>query len=304
MTKPRIKVQEVALRDGFQSEYDFVPTAQKIALCNALSRTGLSAIEVTAFVSPKAIPLLADAAQVMQGIDRVPGVRYGVLVPNLRGLERALDVGPDDVNLFMSVTEGHNRANVRASCEESFASLSQVIHRAWKESVSINVSLSCAFGCPIDGEVSQHLTLAWVERFMALGVTRISLADTTGMAYPRQVSALCEEAQRRWPQARFSLHFHNTRGMGLANVLAGAATGIRSFDASLGGIGGCPYAPGASGNICTEDTVHLLECEGFDTGVDLSALIACARQLPEIVGHGVPGQVVKAGARLAQTDAA
>lgn len=294
----KIKLQEVVLRDGFQSEGRFVDTERKVQLCNQLSRTGLSAIEVTAFVSPKAIPMLADAEQVMSAIDRRPDVTYAVLVPNLRGAERALSAAADEANLFMSVTEGHNRSNLRASCEDSFEQLCAVIERLGGATLQTSLTLSCCFGCAIDGEVSTATVLGWVERFIDRGVNRICLADTTGMAYPSQVIGCVEACLSRWPDLDLGLHFHNTRGMGLANVLAGAVAGVRRFDGSLGGIGGCPYAPGATGNVCTEDMAHLLECEGYETGVDLAALLACARQLPEIVGHDVQGQVVKAGPRL------
>lgn len=294
----RVHLQEVVLRDGFQGEARFIPTADKIALCDRLSLTGLSKIEVTSFVSPKAIPMLADADEVMRGIERVPGVQYTALVPNLRGAERAAATRPDEFNLFMSVTEGHNRSNLRSSCEASFQHLGEVFSFAGQARIAVNVALSCCFGCPIDGEVPADAPLTWAARFIELGVTRISLCDTTGMAYPAQVEALTHEFLRRWPQIELTLHFHNTRGMGLANILAGANAGARRFDASLGGIGGCPYAPGATGNVCTEDAVHMLQLQGFETGVNLEALIDCARGVPALLGHEIPGQVVKAGRRL------
>lgn len=298
----QVHIHEVVLRDGLQGEARFIPTADKILLCNELSRAGLAKIEVTSFVSPKAIPTLADAEPLMQAIERVPGVIYSVLVPNLRGAERAMATRPDEFNLFMSVTEGHNQSNLRSSREHSFEGLREVIALAERERIAVNVSLSCSFGCPIDGEVPMDEPLAWAARFIERGVTRVSLCDTTGMAYPAQVDALTGEFLRRWPLAELTLHFHNTRGMGLANILAGANAGARRFDASLGGIGGCPYAPGATGNVCTEDAVHLLQLQGFDTGVNLDALIACARSLPDLLGHEVPGQVVKAGRRLDRRD--
>lgn len=294
----RVHIHDVVLRDGLQGEARLIPTADKVALCDRLSRTGLSKIEVTSFVSPKAIPMLADADELMRRIERLPGVQYTVLVPNLRGAERAAATGPDEFNLFMSVTEGHNRSNVRMSREQSFEGLCEVIALAGRERIPVNVSLSCCFGCPIDGEVTAQESLAWAARFLERGVTRLSLCDTTGMAYPAQVEALTGEFLRRWPQAELTLHFHNTRGMGLANILAGVQAGARRFDASLGGIGGCPYAPGATGNVCTEDVVHMLHLQGFETGVNLEALIACARGLPALLGHDVPGQVMKAGRRL------
>lgn len=291
-------MQEVATRDGFQSEVRFIPTADKIALIDRLSKTGLAKIEVTSFVSPKAIPMLADADAVMAGITRVPGVEYAVLVPNLKGAERAAAWKPDEINLIMSVTEGHNLSNVRMTREQSFAALRDVVALCKREKIPVNVSLSCCFGCPIDGEVTRDESLGWAARYLELGVDGISLCDTTGMAYPSQVASAVREYRRRWPDAGLTMHFHNTRGLGLANVLAAANEGAARFDSSLGGLGGCPYAPGATGNVCTEDVTHLLELEGYDTGVDLLALLACARDLPSLVGHEVPGQVMKAGRRL------
>ncbi len=246
----RVYIQEVALRDGFQSETGFVPTAQKIALANALSRTGLAKLEVTSFVSPKAIPNLRDAEEVMQGIERVPGVLYTVLVPNMRGAERALATRADEWNLVMSVSETHNLMNLRMTREQSFAQLAEVIAfaRSSAPATQINVSLSCSFGCPVEGDVPAAETHRWIGRFLELeGVHGVSICDTTGMAHPTQVRAICTEHRRRWPEAEATLHFHNTRGMGLANVLAGLEAGVDRFDASLGGLGGCPYAPGCDG---------------------------------------------------------
>ncbi|HKY92458.1 MAG TPA: hydroxymethylglutaryl-CoA lyase [Nevskiaceae bacterium] len=297
-SRSRVHLQEVVTRDGFQSEVRFIPTADKIALIDRLSRTGLAKIEVTSYASPKAIPMLADAEAVMAGITREPGVEYGVLVPNLKGAERAAAAKPDEFNLVMSVTEGHNLSNVRMTREQSFAALRDVVALAKRERIPVNVSLSCCFGCPIDGEVTQAQALGWAARYLELGVDGVSLCDTTGMAFPSQVAAMVREYRRRWPDAGLTMHFHNTRGLGLANVLASANEGATRFDGSLGGLGGCPYAPGATGNVCTEDVAHLLELEGFDTGVDLLALLAVARDIPTLVGHEVPGQVMKAGRRL------
>lgn len=296
--KRRVFMHEVAPRDGLQSENIFLPTADKIALINALSAAGLSKIEVTSFTSPKAIPALTDAEEVMRGIKRAPGVVYSVLIPNVRGAERALAVAPDEFNLVMSATEAHNQSNLRMSREASFAALSEVISIARRNRISINTSVSCSFGCPLEGDVAPEEVLRWAARFVEQGVDSVTLCDTTGMAYPAQVRALCEAFQQRWPQMTLALHFHNTRGMGLANICAGFSAGVSRFDASLGGIGGCPYAPGATGNVCTEDVVHMLQLEGCDTGVDLDALIRCARGLGPLLGHEVPGQIIKAGKRL------
>jgi hydroxymethylglutaryl-CoA lyase len=291
----RVYLQDVAVRDGFQIEPRFIPTEQKIALINALSQTGLAKIEVTSFTSPKAIPALADAEQVMLGIKRTPGVIYTVLVPNMRGAERALGCHADEFNLVMSVSETHNLANLRMTREQSFAQLSEVIDFVRPAGVALNVSLSCSFGCPMEGKVEKSELFGWVQRFVDFGIHGITLCDTTGMAYPTQVEDICGAFKRQWKNIELTLHFHNTRGMGLANALAAIEAGVDRFDASLGGLGGCPYAPGATGNICTEDLAHMLELMGYQTNVNVDALIGCARQLPAILGHEVPGQVAKAG---------
>ncbi|AVT19937.1 hydroxymethylglutaryl-CoA lyase [Paracidovorax avenae] len=294
----RIHMQEVGTRDGLQMEQAFVPTEDKIALVDALSDAGLAKIEVTAFVSPAAIPALRDAEIVMREIVRRPGVAYAALVPNVRGAERAIEARTDELNLVMSVSETHNLANLRMTRAQSFASLAQVVATAQGAGVAVNVSLSCVFGCPMEGDVAESEVFGWVQRFADLGVGGITLCDTTGMAYPAQVAALVAAARARWPAMAFTLHFHNTRGMGLANVLAAIDAGADRFDASLGGLGGCPYAPGASGNVCSEEVVHALELMGYDTGVDLPALLAAARRLPALIGHDIPGQLAKAGRRL------
>ena len=292
--KPRIHFNEVVTRDGFQNEPEFVATDAKVALIDELSACGYAKIEVTSFVSAKAIPMLRDADQVMGRIRRAPGVEYSVLVPNRRGAERALESKADELNLVMSVSEAHNRANLRMSRQDSLAALGEVI-RSVDGRTPINVSLSCSFGCPIEGDVPQDELLRWAQGFADLGVRGLTICDTTGMAHPAQVSRIAERLQQRFDRLQLTLHFHNTRGMGLANVLAGVQAGITRFDGSLGGLGGCPYAPGASGNICSEDAIHMLEAMGLHTGIDLDRLLAAARQLPAIVGHEVPGQVAKAG---------
>jgi hydroxymethylglutaryl-CoA lyase len=289
----RLYFNEVSTRDGFQIEPEFVPTDRKIALIDALSECGYAKIEVTSFTSPKAIPMLRDAEEVMGRIKRALGVAYTVLVPNLRGAERALESRADELNLVMSVSETHNLANLRMPRENSFAALTEVIQRVDGQT-PINVSLSCAFGCPMEGEVTQQEVLQWAQRFADLGVRGLTICDTTGMANPAQVSRLAEALQAKLTQ-QLTLHFHNTRGMGLANVLAAVQGGIECFDGSLGGLGGCPYAPGASGNVCSEDAVHMLDAMGYDTGMVLERLLQVAREMPGIVGHDVPGQVAKAG---------
>ncbi|MFI5447172.1 hydroxymethylglutaryl-CoA lyase [Polaromonas sp. UC242_47] len=292
--KQRIYFNEVATRDGFQIEPAFIATDTKVALVDALSECGYAKIEVTSFTSPKAIPMLRDADEVMGRIRRVPGVEYTVLVPNLRGAERALEAQADELNLVMSTSETHNLANLRMPMVRSFAALSEVIQLV-DGRTPINVSLSCCFGCPMEGDVPLEGVLAWVERFADQGVRGVTICDTTGMAHPAQVGRMVEALQQRFSQLQLTLHFHNTRGMGLANVLAAVQDGITRFDGSLGGLGGCPYAPGASGNISSEDAIHMLDAMGYNTGMDLPKLLAIARQMPDIVGHEVPGQVAKAG---------
>ncbi|QCB46930.1 hydroxymethylglutaryl-CoA lyase [Hydrogenophaga sp. PAMC20947] len=295
----RIYMQEVGTRDGLQVEKVFVPTQDKIALVNALSLAGMAKIEVTAFVSPKAIPALRDAETVLREIDRVAGVVYSALVPNVRGAERAIDARADELNLVMSASESHNLSNLRMTRAQSFAALSEVNAIARGAKAAVNISLSCSFGCPMEGDVPESTVLDWCERYIGeLGARGVTLCDTTGMAYPGQVAALTRAFRERWPETELTLHFHNTRGMGLANVLAGIDAGADRFDASLGGIGGCPYAPGASGNVCSEEIVHALELMGYDTGVNLISLIDASMRLPALIRHDIPSQIVKAGRRL------
>lgn len=290
----RLYIQEVSVRDGFQIESKFVPTEQKIELINGLSHTGLAKIEVTSFTSPKAIPALADAEAVMRQIERVPGVEYTALVPNTRGAERALDCNVDELNVVMSASETHNLANLRMTPEQSLTQFALIVKLA-EGRAQVNASLSTAFGCPFEGEVADEFVLQRVSRFVDIGIRRVTLCDTTGMANPAQVERLCRAARLRWPELIFTAHFHDTRAMGLANALAALEAGIDRFDASLGGLGGCPFAPGASGNVCTEDLVHMFEAMGYRTGINLDALLALARNMPAIVEHEVPGQVMKAG---------
>lgn len=291
----RVFVNEVSVRDGFQSEPQFVPTDEKIRLIDRLSDTGLAKIEVTSFVSPKAIPNLRDAQEVMAGITRKPGVVYAALVPNERGCERALESKVDEINLVMSVGETHNLANMRMTHEKSLEQFRRVMDLVRGTKMQVNGCVATAFGCPFEGEQPVAKVMGVVRQYLDMGMNSITLADTTGMADPRQVNELCRIFFETFPGTPLTVHFHNTRGMGLANVIAALNAGVNSFDASLGGIGGCPYAPGATGNICTEDMVHMLASCGVDTGVDLDRLLAIARDLPGIVGHEVPGQVMRAG---------
>ena len=290
----RIYIQEVAPRDGFQIEPKFIPTEDKVSLVDGLSHAGLAKIEVTSFSSPRAIPALADAEEVLRRISRVPGVEYSALVPNVRGCARALEADIDEINVVISASETHNRANLRMSCEQSFAGIREISALAHGR-VHVNVSISTAFGCPFEGEIGKARIMSFVDRLAEMGIRRISLCDTTGVANPVQVHRLCGDVLTGWPAITFTAHFHDTRAMGLANAWAALEAGIDRFDAALGGLGGCPFAPGASGNVCTEDMVHMFAAMGHRTGVDLEHLIALARRLPGLVGHDVPGQIMKAG---------
>ena len=224
---------------------------------------------------------------------------YSALVPNVRGAERAIEARTDELNLVMSASESHNLCNLRMTREQSFAALSEVAAIAREARTATNISLSCSFGCPMEGDVTTAVVLDWCARFVEeIGSDGVTLCDTTGMAFPGQVEALTAAFLARWPNTPLTLHFHNTRGMGLANVLAGIDAGADRFDASLGGIGGCPYAPGATGNVCTEEIVHALDLMGFATGVDLPRLIEASKRLPALIGHEIPSQIVKAGRRL------
>jgi len=293
----KLYIQEVAPRDGFQNESQFIETDDKIAFIDALSKSGFAKIEVTSFTSPKAIPALRDAEVVMHRIRRQPGVVYTALVPNVRGAQRALECGLDEVNLVMSVSETHNQANLRMTRDQSYAQLAEVVSVVRGGGVAVNVSLSTVFGCPMEGDIAAAEVFRLMEGFAGMGVDGITLCDTTGMAFPTQVAAIADEARRRFPGLELTLHFHNTRGMALANTMAALEAGIDRFDASLGGLGGCPYAPGASGNVCTEELVHMLELMGYDTGVDLQRLLAISATLSPLIGHDVPSQILKAGPR-------
>ncbi len=234
----------------------------------------------------------------MHRIHRQPDVIYTVLVPNMRGAERAMSCGVDEINLVMSVSETHNLSNLRMSRERSFEQLAAVIGEVRNTDTAINVSLSTVFGCPMQGDIAQSDVLAWIDRFAQLGVTGVTLCDTTGMAYPTQVGSLFSTVLERFAGLQVTAHFHNTRGMALANTVMALQAGVERFDSSLGGLGGCPYAPGASGNVTTEDLVHMLELMGYDTGVDLAAILAISRTLAPLIGHDVNSQTLAAGTRM------
>jgi hydroxymethylglutaryl-CoA lyase len=295
---PDIVIQEVAPRDGLQIEPNWVPTDDKIRLINSLSATGFARIEVSSFVSPKAVPSLRDAAEVFARIERRAGTVYTALIPNRKGAELALGARADELNFVMSASETHHRANMNMTHEHSLAALAEIVQSAHDSGAPVNATVATAFGCPFEGVQPFRKVLDIVRRYLGLGADGITLADTTGMANPNQVCQLVAEALLLVPSDKLTLHFHNTRGLGLVNVLAAYDTGARRFDAALGGLGGCPFAPGATGNVCTEDLVNLCHEIGLKTGLDLDDLIDLSRRLAGLVGHDVPGQVAKAGRPL------
>jgi len=292
----RISLREVGPRDGLQNE-DPVPTAAKVELINTLARTGVSRIEAVSYVKPEAIPQMADADQVWDGITRAPAVRYSALAPNLRGARRALDAGFTEVEVVVSASDTHNRRNVNRGTAESLDDIAVIIDEAHRRGAACQVVVATAWGCPYEGDVPAGRVLSVAGRAVADGADSISFGDTTGMATPGRVTELVGGFRSRHPEVPLNLHFHNTRGTGLANVLAALELGVDDFDASVGGLGGCPYAPGASGNIATEELVYMVEDMGVATGVDLAAMIGAAEEAERIVGRQLPSQVLRAGPR-------
>jgi len=299
MSRPRkVIVTEVGPRDGFQIEHDFIPTATKIALINQLIDAGVRRVEFSSFVSPRAVPQLADAAEVLAGIDRSRGTELIALVPNARGAARAVEAGTDALCVFVSASETHNRKNVNRTVEESLAGFEEVMAIAKRAGTPVHGAIATAFGCPFEGDVPVAQVGRIAKRFRELGMVGVALGDTTGMATPPLVVERCRHLKEHVPELPITLHFHNTRGLGLVNVVAGLDEGVDSYESSFAGLGGCPFAPGATGNICTEDLVNLLNELGIETGIDLDRLCGVARRVEDVIGRPLPGQVMKAGPRL------
>jgi hydroxymethylglutaryl-CoA lyase len=291
-----VTICEVGTRDGFQIESAFIPTAVKIDMVNRLSAAGVPRIEVTSFVHPKAVPQMRDAAEVMAGITRQPGTIYAALIPNDKGAQRAIEAGVDKLHTVLSASESHNLANVNMTIAESLTKLAAVAQVAHAANVPLQGGISTAFGCPFEGQVALEKLEYITARLVELGFQAIGLADTTGMANPAQVHRTFACLIPKFPGIEWTLHTHNTRSMAIPNILAAMECGVSHFDSSIGGLGGCPFAPGATGNVCTEDLVHCLHAMDIATGIDLDQLIAAAQDLEGIIGRSLPGQVMKAGA--------
>lgn len=292
-----VTIRDVGPRDGFQAEKEFILTDKKVTIINALSRTGLKMIEATSFVHPKIVPQMRDALEVMQRIERVPGVIYSAFVPNVFGARRAVEAGIDCILVTVVATETYNHKNMGMSIGESMARLVQAIEVAKEAGISAWGAIGAAFGCPYEGEVPEDRVLALIGQFLDAGAEGIFLGDPTGMANPCQVVRLVHEIFQRWPGLKLDLHFHDARGMAMANILAAMQAGVTIFDGSIGGLGGSPFGPDPTGNIPTEDLVHMLSEMGIETGIDLDALIACAHLTQEVIGRELPGRLMRMGKR-------
>jgi len=299
-----VEIREVGPRDGLQNETT-IPVAERIALIDALSATGLTAIEAASFVHPKAIPPMAGSAEVMKGITRVPGVRYRALVPNERGALDALECDADELEVVMSISETHNRKNINMTPDESVQQIIELTALAHREGTPVEAILSTAFGCAYEGDISPLKVARYARRvFDEGGVDGLSFGDTSGMATPRVVIELLDALEEAGIDvSRIGLHFHNTRNTGLANILVAMQRGVSRFDAAIGGLGGCPYSPGATGNVATEDVVHMVEDLGATTGIELESLIRCGELAEELVGRQLPAQVLRSGPRTRTVDA-
>ncbi|XAH22753.1 hydroxymethylglutaryl-CoA lyase [Xylophilus sp. GW821-FHT01B05] len=298
-----ITITEVGPRDGLQSEKTFIPTARKVQIIDAIFASGIRSVEATSFVSPSAVPQMSDAAEVLRQIQRPEHSVVSVLAPNVRGAHSAIRAGADELVAFVSASETHNRKNLNRSVAESLANIEEVAELASQEGVRLRAAIATAFGCPFEGNIAVDSVVRVARAFARAGVGHLTLADTTGMATPSIVRAVCASVRDAVPDTRISLHFHNTRGLGLLNVAAGIELQIDAYESSIAGVGGCPFAPGATGNVCTEDLVHYLHEEGHSTGIDLETLVQAAWLMEETLGRALPGQVMRAGKRLRLYDA-
>lgn len=291
----RVSIREVGPRDGLQNEEVILTTAQKLRLIDALGATGLSQIEVGSFVRAQNVPQMADTPEVFGALERRPGVIYSAIAPNLVGARRAVAAQADAIQVFLSASESHNQSNVNMGIAQSLAAVADMAALVSGAGVAFDAVLSVAFGCPFEGDVPIAQVIELCERLLSLGAGQLTLGDTTGMAHPLLVQQVVLAFRERFPDRDLRLHLHSARGAGLANILAALQVGVSEFDSSLGGIGGCPFAPGAPGNLCTEDLTHMLHEMGIATGLDLPRLLDTAGMLEQMLGHQVPGQTIKAG---------
>ncbi len=299
----RAVVYEVGPRDGLQNEAAQIPTERKLALIAALAKAGLQRIEVTSFVSPRWIPQLADAEQVVAALPRSPEVVYSALVPNEQGLQRSIDAGLSEAAFFLSSSESHSKKNINKSVAEAVALYTKLAKKALAAGLKVRAYVSTVWGCPYEGEVPLERSVELARRMVDLGCYQVSLGDTIGVGTPVQTRAVLEGMLARLPAAQLAMHMHDTRGTALANVLVGLSMGITTFDASVGGLGGCPYAPGAAGNLATEDLVYMLQGMGIETGVDLELLVEAGQLAQEAVGRELPGKYLKAASGARQKKA-
>lgn len=289
----RVRVVEVGMRDGLQNEKVFVPTEEKINLINKLSETGLCQIEITSFVSPKVMPQLADNMEVAHNIARQDGINYTALVPNKRGLESAKATGIKEVVFFLSATEGHSMKNINKSVKEALRVGEEVVQEASAAGIKVRVNLSTVFGCPFDGPINPQKVLQICRELLAMGVYEVAISDTIGVANPRQVAEVINLLAGEIELGKIAVHFHDTRGSGLANVLAALQCGITTIDSSFGGLGTCPYTSGASGNIATEDLVYMLHGMGIETGINLEQLVRCSQMAQKMLGRTLPSKYLQ-----------
>ena len=301
ITIDHIHIVEVGPRDGLQNEKVTIPTEAKIDYITALADAGLTTIEAGAFVSPKWVPQMADTAEVYRNIPKDPGVDYPVLVPNMRGLDRAIETGVKSISIFTAASETFNQRNINMTIDESFINYAPVAARARAEGMRVRGYVSTAFGCPYEGDVAPEKVLEVSARLLDLGCYEVSVGDTIGVGTPVQVQGVIGMLLQVIPASKLAMHFHDTRGTALANTLAALEMGIPTFDASSGGLGGCPYAPGASGNMATEDLVYMLEKMGIDTGVDLKLLVAASQIIAPYLDHPLPGRYLQSCTRAMTT---
>ena len=293
-----VKITEVGPRDGFQSEKTVLKTEDKIDIINNLIEAGFPRIEVSSFVSPKAIPQLADAEIILNKVNRSSKTTLAALVPNARGALRAVEAKLDEIVVFLSASESHNKKNVNRSVKESLSGFKEIADIAGKNNIPIQGDIATAFGCPFEGNISPKKLADISKEYKLMGFKGVTLGDTTGMATPPVVIDAINAIRDNVPDFNITLHFHNTRGVGLANVMSGLNLGITDYESCFGGMGGCPFAPNATGNICSEDLIYLLHEMGIETGIDLDKIISIAKKVENLVGHKLPGQVMRAGHRL------